>query len=215
MNLSPIELSIVVVGNDCNPTILNPDFLLRTKIVQKRWRWAISGEPITTPAFATVSYDSDVTISVDPGKFQVIQRSLAQTLNPRRLVHIAKTYIKALPHVRYTAVGHNSKLFSENDDAGNFLKNRFLKEGVWNSNEPQPSDVGLKFRYVLDAYRLTISLDEARLTPPQGEQIGLLVQANYHRECTRYPAHEEVVQHLSHALDDWNDFIVVASKIVG
>ena len=82
MNISHFEFSVVVVANDHNPSILNPDFLERQGIVQEGWGWTVMGSAITTPPFATVSYDSGVTVSVESNRLQVTDTSAAVPLRP-------------------------------------------------------------------------------------------------------------------------------------
>src|SRR5919106_1183607 len=135
MEIRPLEFSIVIVASDCNPTILNPDFLARQGIVPDDWGWRVSRPAITTPPFAIVSYDSGVSVSVEPNKFQVVDRLTDSTPYASRIPKVARRYIEVLPHVRYTAVGHNFKGFAEGTDDKAFLKQRFVKSGIWDSNE--------------------------------------------------------------------------------
>ncbi|MBA2492015.1 MAG: hypothetical protein H0V34_10035, partial [Gammaproteobacteria bacterium] len=155
MDLKLFEVSIVIVGNDCNPTILNPDFLASQKIVPEAWGWQVVGAPITTPPFATAAYDSGVAITVDTSKVQVVG-VWQDDHTCGSVAHIARRYVEVLPHVRYTGVGNNFRGLSENDDAETFLKNRFLKPGAWDSDANSIAAAAIKFIYSRPGARLSL-----------------------------------------------------------
>lgn len=219
MNFRPQEFSIVIVATDCNPTILNPDFLARQEIVPDEWDWKVSGSPITTPPFATVAYDSGVTVSVETNKFQVVDGLPDRMPDTSQIPKIARKYIEVLPHVRYSGVGHNFKGFAEIADPQSFLQERFLKKGVWVSKDYPLMGVSLKFAYPLDGGRINLALDGAIFEDRSGDEPkqldGVLVQANYHRDCSGYPSYEQVIRHLEHAKNDWTLFQSAALKILG
>ncbi len=219
MEMRTIEFSIVVVARDCNPTILNKDFLKYQRIVPEEWGWKVVGPEITTPPFATVTYDSGVSVSVEPNKFQVIDRLSDKAPDASRIPEIARKYIEVLPHVRYTAVGHNFKGFAECEDAEAYLEERFLKRGVWDSDKYPLDGLSLKFVYPLEGGRFNLSLDAATIVDRSGDEPkelhGILAQANYHRDCQGYPTNEQVIEHLSHTTSDWEHFQSSISEILG
>jgi hypothetical protein len=217
MQTHPIEFSIAVVGQDCNPTILNPDFLARHGIVPEDWGWKLAGSPITTPPFATVSYDSGITVSVENARFLVIDRAAGDVAHSKAL-SIATRYIEVLPHVRYTAVGINFRTLIEIPDADAYLIERFLKTGPWNQTEQPLRAVSLTFSYALDGGRLNLSLEGATVLIPEGDQQvekrGILVSGNFHRDCTIYPSDKEVVSHIGRAASDWERFRAALVKLL-
>jgi len=219
MDIRPLELSIVIVASDCNPTILNPDFLARTGIVPDDWGWKVAGPPITTPPFASVNYNSGVIISVESNKFNVVQRALDKEPDPDLIAGIAQRYIEVLPHVRYTGVGHNFKAFVEQADTEAFLKERFVKAGVWDSKHHALEAVSFTLRYPLQGGHLNVSLNGAAILDSSGDEPkqlhGVLVQANYHRDCPEYPSVGQVLQHVGHINTDWKHFQTTASEILG
>jgi len=217
-----IEFAIVVVASDCNPTILNPDFLAGQSIVPSEWGWGVSGTPITTPPFATISYDSGVSILVEANKFQVSDKSISgkgPEPDTSKIPEIAKRYIEVLPHVRYDAVGHNFTVFVENAEAVAFLKDKFLKEGVWDSETHHMQEFGLKFVYHIKGGRLNVAMDGATIIDRSLEEPkevrGILIKANHHRDCEGYPSNEQVIEYLEHIQEDWNKFQAILADILG
>jgi len=219
MEIRPLEFSIVIVASDCNPTILNPDWLMTQGIVSQDWGWKVVGSPITTPPFATVNYDSGISITVETNKFHVAHKLTDRSLDDSPIAEIAVKYIEALPHVRYTGVGHNFKGFAQNDDAETYLKERFLKAGIWDSKEHPLEATSLKFSYPMPDGRFNLSLDGAAIGVLKDgepkELLGVLVQANFHRECKDYPSYDKVIAHLANTQVDWKYFQDTVPKMLG
>ncbi|MCI0559947.1 MAG: hypothetical protein MN733_15760, partial [Nitrososphaera sp.] len=140
------------------------------------------------------------------------------TPHTSKIAHIARKYIEVLPHVRYTAVGHNFRGFVDYANAEVFLKERFLKTGPWDSEKRSLEGFGLKFAYLLETGRISLSLDSAaivdRSIDSTKESKGVLVHANYHRDCQNYPTNEQVIQHLGHVMEDCNHFREAVAEIL-
>lgn len=92
-----LEFSVVVVANDHNPTILNPDFLERQQIVPQTWGWKVADPAITTPPFAMVVYDSGVTVSVEPNKLQIPTSLSGVALSPARSLTLPESTWRFCP----------------------------------------------------------------------------------------------------------------------
>ncbi|MGH8608488.1 MAG: hypothetical protein ACREX9_14065 [Gammaproteobacteria bacterium] len=218
MDISHFEFSVVVVANDHNPTILNPDFLGRQGVIQEGWGWKVVGPAITTPPFATVSYDSGVTVSIESHRLQVIDSSAPGSPQSSKAVNITQKYVEVLPHVRYSAVGINFRSIVEHADANAFLKARFLKSGVWDSEAHPLQTVGLKLVYPLDGGRVTLSLNGGTVTQPLEKEIkqlsGILIHANFHRDCHDYPGNAQVMAHLGNAEKDWAVYQSILSDLL-
>ena len=218
MNVSHFEFSVVVVANDHNPTILNPDFLERQGIVQEGWGWKVMGPAITTPPFATVSYDSGVTVSVESHRLQVTDTSATGGPQSSKVVDIARRYVEVLSHVRYSAVGINFRSLVAHADADAFLKAHFLKSGVWDSEAHPLQTVGLKLVYPLDGGLLTFSLESGvviqRLEEESKQASGVLVYGNFHRDCHGYPSRDQVIGRLGNVEQDWAAYESILSDLL-
>lgn len=206
MKANSLQYSIVVIGQDHNPTILNPDFLQIQNIVPKEWGWKISKQPITVPPFAIVQYDNGVSITVEQNKLQVSEN---KTNDPTtsKIAEVVRQYVKVLPYVHYTAVGINFHNIIDIQDP-KYLKERFLKQGSWDSSSRPVDAVGLKLVYPLSGGRIVLSLDsgEADRKTEGGLEKSQVVLAkiNFHRDCKKYPANEEIGSHLNNIASDWD-----------
>lgn len=220
MNILPIEFSIVVVGEDCNPTILNPDFLKYREIVPEAWGWELGGPLITTPALSIVTYATGIMIKVEPKRFQVTDANGAGNVAQSKALDIARRYIEVLPHVRYTAVGNNIRVFTGIQSPQDFLKDRFIRPGSWDTEQQPLRELSLSFGYAHGDSRLTLSLEAGVLVHREGkdEQLretqGLHINGNYHRECRGYPTDGQVLSSIAKAPDDMAQLQALVSEML-
>lgn len=219
MSKKLLQFSIVVLATDHNPTILNPDFLRLQEIVPADWGWDLASPPITTPPFATVQYESGVSISVESNKLQVADNKVTEPTESK-IVAMVKRYVEVVPHVRYTAVGINLRSAIELDDADAYLKAQFLKEGAWDSEDNPMKSVGLKFVYPIASGRLVLSIDSGIVETVVDEQVHqkpvIIANANFHRDLdtTKLPTSEQVPNCLDEATSDWDRFSKLLSDML-
>ena len=190
MNVQLLNIAVVVLGEQHNPTILHPAFLASQGIVEPGWDLAES--PICTPPFAVVKYANGVSFTTELRKFQVLDEALQEGLGASRAPAMASKYIAALPHVRYTAVGINFNAVARCDDPENLLIDRFLKPGAWHNQQCRPKAFSCRLVYEGHAVSPRFSLNGAQpfrnwaFVPgsaqrPGEEAIsGILLSANFH-----------------------------------
>jgi hypothetical protein len=213
-----LQLSVVVAGAVHNPSILNPDFLELRGIVPKEWNWERASGSITTPPFALVRFKNGVAITVEHEKLQVVDDSCD---NPRdtKSAYIAMQYVKTLPHVHFTGVGINFQTAMQVQDPPQFIKERFLKTGAWDTPERSAKAVGLRFVYPEDSGKVLISVDpgeSGESTDPKSPRSQVaVVNANFHVDCPEYPSDEFVIQALGRLDERWGTFVKLFEAIVG
>lgn len=208
-----IEFSLVTLANDHNPTLLNPDFLQRNQIVLDDWDWRVVGLPITTPAIATVQYDSKVAVTVEPTKLQVTDNSEA-AISESHICELASNYLKVLPHVQYNALGVNFTTLTFVDDVNEFLISRFLKAGNWNSDKNQLQGTGYKFVYPMENGRIVFSVDVG--TRQGNDKPFIVSKANFHRNLDPEirPTSKQVINFLENIKADWERFEQLHTAII-
>jgi len=191
LNLQVLNLSVVVVAQEHNPTILHPAFLKSEGIVPSDWE--LAEPPICTPFVAIVKFASQIVFMVESSKFQVVDNSPPKETATTKVPEMAVKYVQKLPHVRYTGVGVNIGAFIECPGPESKLLTQFLKAGPWNEGGLTPEAVGLNLKYPLPQGELHLSLDAGtvkRLSEPT-ERHGIVVKANYH---SRLPGKSPVAE---------------------
>jgi len=206
MNYQLAQFSIVVVGKSHNPSILNPTFLKVRRIVPEEWE---EKETITTPPFASIDYETGVSLIVEHEKLQFIDHARHETPIESKVASIAKKYIETLPHVAYKAVGVNFHIVVPMVSPEIYLKERFLKSGSWDTTEYPISAVGLRLVFdVIKDGRLMVSLDVGEASNSEQSESEtrrvVMVRANFHRDCKGYPAEDQVVSYIDRVEDDWS-----------
>ena len=101
-DLELIELSVVLVADSNNPSIVNPDFLKYNGIVDTVYE--VQDFPISTPAFSQVAFKNGITVTSDPARV-LIQQTTELTKANMVSPEIAKRYLQCVPHVPYRAIG--------------------------------------------------------------------------------------------------------------
>lgn len=199
------QKSIVVVAADHNPTILNPDFLIRQNIVDEGWGWNLSASPVTTPAFASVEYDSGISIIVDPNKLQVVDNTPAEP-NDSKFTDIIKNYMGALPHVKYKAIGINFEVMIPTDESRNFMKEHFLNPKV--KQEDELVTIGVRFVYQGEGYEKFVLNIDAGVKDPKFQDDNrpsnvIIAKGNFHRECSSEACAEDILGDFPDISKEW------------
>ena len=116
------SVAVVVAARFHNPSILNPDFLVRQGIVPEDWK---VGETVTTPAVSVVKYDNGVEWLVDQSRLTITESAGPGFGNNYRVHQIAEAYIRKLPYVPYRSLDLHFKVVMHEPDPQRRLIERF------------------------------------------------------------------------------------------
>lgn len=192
-----IEVSVVIVAEVNNPTVLNPDFLRHNGIVSADR--VVSGEPVTTPILSEVSFEDGLVVRADPARVTFSQAVKGNAREGIDSPAVAKGYLKTIPHVPYTALGVNPKAVIRNPPFSRLSK-MLHAEGDWMAFGASMPQFELKATYQMKGRRLTLTLQEAK-----GEQgTFMLCDANIHRDVKETNQQMRVNSLLS-MLNCWED----------
>jgi hypothetical protein len=208
------ELSIVVVAQNHNPTLLNPDFLIYNKIVPPAWE--LAGSPICVGPMAQVTFKNGVNIVAQFNK--VI---FTETVGDKRdediaVPVIARKYAETLPHVDYRAVGINPKghvNFLEEAAVQGYILDTLLSPGPWLEFGDVRPKAGLKFVYWVKDCQFSLTLEESRLQLPDATVPVAMFTANFHRDL-KGETKDQRLQNLSQILDHWDEDVALFKIVV-
>jgi len=204
------DFTIVLSAKNHNPTILNPDFLKRNKIVPEDW--ALAEKPITVEMVSQVHFDNGIRIVAQLDK--VIFSELAPDSRSPRIPEMVKTYVQTLPHVDYRAIGTNPRRVvgvESTEEAENFVLEKLITPGLWSRYGDTNPVASVKFSYTVDDARIFVSVDSASENET-GNPI-LLFLVNVHRDIlTEKP--EERVPSINAAIEKWQLDVSRSKEIV-
>lgn len=196
MKIDLTNISIVVLAQAHNPSILNPDFLKNNKIVDSDFT---PKDFFCTPPIAKVSFNEGISIIAEFERLQFIDIVPERIPYSSPIPEIATRYISVLPHVRYTAAGINFSghyLFKDKNSAKSFIVEKFVKEGTWLSFGDELNNLGLKFVYFSGKIKYTISIETAELI--QAKNPVILINANYNLDVK-----DNNIQEIKSFISDW------------
>lgn len=191
--------SCVVVADQHNPSILNPDWLVKTEIIDPEWK--LADPSITTPLLARCFYVNKVQLVLEPNKLTVSSLPADNNGLSGELPRIVRKYVEALPHIPYKQLGNNFRFSTDMQDVLSKLKNKLIKEGNWNTDDI--SKIKTTFQYFCNDYRINLTVessDAGEEGKTSKEASTLILDFNYHREL-------DDLSSLMHGIDSWqNDY---------
>lgn len=208
MEANLVQISTVVTGDTHNPSILNPDFLESQGIVPKAWSWELA-ETFTTPPLSVVRYKNGVTVTVEANQLQIVDQNVEVDPTRTKVATLAAAYVKALPHVRHTAVGINFQSIIVVESPEDLLKELFLKPHSCDAPERPLHTAGYRLVYLLpDDARVTLSIDAGQQKKAdKGETRSVIVvRANFHRGCTEHSTSGQVAKQFENLASDWETY---------
>ncbi len=169
------NVSIVILANAHNPTILNPDFLKNHKIAENEWEIDDKKFPfLSSPSLALISFTNGVHWQVDLNNL-TIREDVDGDFKESYIIHkCTEKYIKVLERVPYTALGLNWHFYIKlkEEKLLNWMRKQFLKEGEW-KNTIEPSSFAFK---IPPAWTLTL------FSVKTEKELKLRLDCNYHTD---------------------------------
>ena len=166
-------LSVVILGEYHNPSIVNPDFLVSNDIIPKSWRTI---ETVTTPGLSVLRYDNGIQLIVDPNRLTISKECNEPFLkhNKSNIHSIAAKYVNKLPHIPYRSLGLNCLVSTVRDDPKRWLTKRFLKP------HSRTSDLYMIPKFIIDIGEKTLNLNFTDRQTPSGKNSEVVIDCNTH-----------------------------------
>ena len=206
------ELSVVLVADSNNPSILNPDFLKIHGIVSHES--SLKDPPICTPAFSQVTFADGITVRADPARV-TFQHSSDQ-LDPGnvRCIESARRYIAIVPPVPYTAIGINLKGYRIGQEVEmETLAGVLVEKGAWTAFQGVKPKLRLNAVYDLEDKRIAFAVSEQNEKTSTGVTAPILsFDANIHRDV-QVTNQLERIKNLETILTSWAGDLADFEKI--
>lgn len=175
-SLSLVGVSVVAVADTNNPSIL-PDFL--REFVLPDESWALQDNPICTPIHARVSYSNGISVQSSPKRAVFEQNGDTLDSAGVAVAEMARRYVRAVPYVKYTAVGVNPSLVLRHPESAGTLQER-LRGTLFPPHDGTTPDIFPKAIYACEDRHIAVEMFETARS--DNEDPSLLFRGNIHRE---------------------------------
>lgn len=181
-NFTLLTTSVVLVAEQHNPAVINPDFLRNRGIVPKEWEPHML-DSVSIPMHAQIAYKNGVAIVVTPNHCSFEQRVNGTPGNSHHVHEYARRYAEKLEY-NYLAVGLNWQMQLTHDHPGKWIKSHFFLPGGWQKSV-RPSAMAFSISVPGKSFATcNFTLRIQQMQSQQGEIVesALLLGCNIH--CT-------------------------------
>lgn len=215
MDTSPVtlhNLSIVVVVQHHSPSIIDPDFLFRNKIVQREQE--IAEPPINGPAISRVVYKTGSRTGLEIVSEQnriSFSEKFGGAWDSIICPAVAKRYLEVVPYMNYTAVGINPVGVLSNPaikfNVANLLK---VEQGLQHQGVLPSASANINLTYKTDRRSVNITVVG---TPDSG--TAAMFNGNFHYGINQASeSYKEATKFVDMWKESIKDFTEITKKIV-
>ena len=178
-----IELSVVLIAENIDPSMINPDFLRHNGIVDSKLQ--TEQPPVSTVVFSQVVFEGGLEVVAQPDRFLFMQRGEALT-EDIAIPDIVMRFLERVPHPAYKAVGINlASVRPLGDRLAGGVASALIEGGKWMAFEGVSPEVFLKAVYPCEGRQITMDVQDTKKRESDGsESHGLLFAVNVHRNIT-------------------------------
>lgn len=199
-------ISVVIVANSNNPTILNQDFLYYNGIVPKDWTLEENMPPVITPAVSQITFKNGFKVMAELNRILFEQFTIPLKEEDIICADIAKRYLRTVPHVPYTAIGINLHGYRiHQKQVSETVSGLLIKKGGWMNFEETSPSFQVKAVYRCDDKTITLDIAENLIKEKDAAEVPAMVfNANIHRDISDETNQQMRVSKLLSILDSYN-----------
>lgn len=210
------QLSVVLVVNQVDPSILNPDFLRHNQIVDPDAQ--VSAPSVSTPQLSQVTFQDGVTVKANQN--QVIFEEAGDPLQPDcvRSPSMAIRFVTLFPNIFYKAIGINPIAVPFLDGAVDervAIENALVDKGQWLNLCGQSPKLGLRTVYRLQNKTVFLEIHDSEASEADARPPSVVAfRSNIHRDIDE-PDQVARNQRLLSVLAKWEDDLKDFEKLIG
>ena len=212
------EIAVVIVGKTHNPSILNPDFLRHNKIVPEDMKPA-SGrvDVVSTPVGSRIVYEGGLEITSDQQKLVFTQSVFGKKPEDTIVPNAVKTYLRTVPHVRYTAIGINLEGHLPVLEGTPLPQpSALLRNGGWAEFKGITPSAKIELKYPMDQKAIAVKVATTDIDSPVNIKDAVVFYGNFHRNAdAEQESYRQIIAAVEAWEDDLSDFRRLAEQITG
>lgn len=210
------EMSIVFVGQNHNPSLLNSDFLWRHHIVPDDMPLARDVPVFSTPMVSNCAFQNGLNIHSEPERIlftvPILEENDAE--KSRFLCHTAaERYLRVVSLVNYVAVGINFSGFFA-DRGGEVAPHNLLRTGKWTKfeNISPVANIALAYKTSKRDINLTIKSD---IIPEFGNKQKVVARGNFHHaiRAKQGESHKAAIAIVDEWKNDLDSFKILTANV--
>ena len=195
-------LSVVLIADNIDPSMINPDFLRNGGIVDSDLQ--TEQPPISTPVFSQVTFEGGLAVIAQPARFAFVQQgeSLEGGIASP---NIATRFLEKVPHPAYKAIGINPTGVKPPDDGPGSVATTLIGGGEWMAFRDVSPAVFLKAVYSCEERQITMDVQDVKRRETGGSEArGLRFAVNVHRDVSKMDQGQRIARLMS-ILSAWKE----------
>lgn len=206
------ELTISLVIQNFNPTMLSYEFLTMSGIVPKTWE--LARQPVINARASQISFKNGVNIVGQANSLSFVEGLGNKEISQLQFAKIAQLYVDKMSNAEYQGLSISPKIiipFGEGEEAGkDFINNTFLNSGSWRNFGNTTPQASLNLFYQLENSRLTVNINPARLQQPNNVAISAVLFAG----SFNYILGENPVTLLKSQINNWENDLKTFRELI-
>ena len=172
-----VEVSIVLVAEDNDPSIINPDFLNRFDILVGEWE--VVQPTFSTPMFSQVTFSDGLSVASAPSVVMFSQSGIGLSVDDVVIPDVATRYMAAVPNVHYSGYTINLTGFvpSVGENPANMV-HTLTDKGESIALSGVVPEIHLRSTYSFDDRTIVLEVGESFMETEGPGTPGVLFQAN-------------------------------------
>ena len=202
------EMVVVVVGQNHNPSILNPDFLWRNHIVPEEVKLADDEPAFSSPMVSQCTFKNGLRIVSEPNRITFAEKNPAESNGLG--CDAARTYLRVVPLVNYTATGINFFGSFPTLSSKSALRD-MIRTGEWGRFEDVLPSAEIQLTYPLAGRIVNLTIADEKSDDSQSEQK-INVSGNFHRDirANSGESHQVAIAMVS----DWENDLECFERLI-
>ncbi len=208
-----VELAVVLVMSQNDPSMLNPDFLRKEQIVDKSLE--LREPPISTPVFSQVLFKDNIGVKADPKRIIFEQTGNLRQAGQVQPPAMAKRFVELFPDFVFEAVGVNPKgVIKGNADQRVKISDALFDQGRWLTFKNSVPKFQIKTVHRMEDRTIFLDVMEMEASS-QGDLSQPIVEfvCNVHRDLG--VDHSSRKEQLISVIEGWENDLKDFEELVG
>lgn len=206
------ELTISLLIQNFNPTLLSYEFLTMSGIVPKTWE--LARQPVMNNRASQISFKNGVNIVAQPNTISFIEGVTNKQTTQLEFAKTAQLYLEKMPYAEYQGLSISPKIiipFGEAEDAGkDFINHTFFNTGSWRNFGNTTPQASLNLFYQLENCSLTVNINPARLQQPNNVAISAVLFAG----SFNYTLGENPTSMIKSLINNWEKDLTTFRELI-